>query len=68
MFSTVKKRLDGFKTIIGGVGLIITGIIILFVYFFPEFKNEEINKAIELFSAGFTALGLGGKLQKMLEK
>ena len=63
--STVAGKLDGYKTIIGGTLLILLGSLALFIYFFPSFDSPQLQRALEFFSAGFTTLGIGGKLNKV---
>lgn len=64
------KKLDGYKTIIGGVGLILTGIVGVIGNIFPDsgLPAPEFEFIMGQFSLGFVALGLGGKAEKLLTK
>jgi len=64
MFSIVNK-LDGYKTIIGGIAFLLLGSIALVAYFIPSLQSPLLEKAMDFFAWGFTALGLGGKLDKL---
>lgn len=60
-------KLDGKKTVIGGVGLIVTGVLGLLSHAFPDqpFPAMEIETALGSISAGLVSLGLGGKAEKL---
>jgi hypothetical protein len=61
------KKFDGYKTTIGGIGLILTGLLGLLGYAFPDqpdLPKMDIETALTNIALGFTALGLGGKLEK----
>jgi len=66
----VGGSLDGYKTIIGGVGLILTGLTGVLGKMFPDagLPDAEIDFILTQFSLGFVALGLGGKGEKLLKK
>jgi len=66
----IGKRLDGYKTIIGGVGLILTGCVGVIGHMFPDsgLPAPEVDVIFGQFSVGFVALGLGGKAEKLLKK
>lgn len=71
MFKFVGKKLDGYKTIIGGVGFILTGILGIIRIMFPDLTflpDMDIESALASISAGITAIGLGGKIQKAGQK
>lgn len=60
-------RLDGYKTTIGGVGLIITGVLGILGNMFPD-QNLPVmsyEQAFATLASGFTVLGIGGKLEKL---
>jgi hypothetical protein len=59
-------RLDGYKTIIGGVGLILSGLLGLIGYMFPDqgFPAMDIEDILATIAGGFAVLGVGGKLEK----
>ncbi len=61
------RRLDGYKTLIGGSGLILTGVLGLAGHMFPDqdLPKMEIGEALGAVSLGMTALGLGGKAEKI---
>lgn len=65
----LNKWIDGKKTIIGGIGIILTAI---GTYFSSGLASHGFNIAdllafLKVFSAGMITLGFGGKLQKLLE-
>lgn len=64
------KKLDGYKTIIGGVGLILTGVVGIIGHMFPDsgLPAPEFEFIMGQFSLGFVALGLGGKAEKLIKK
>lgn len=60
-------RLDGYKTTIGGIGLILSGLVGLLGHLFPEqgLPQMELETAFTTMAGGFVALGLGGKAEKL---
>lgn len=62
----VGKKLDGKKTYIGAIGLILTGIVGLIGYIVPdaELPRMEVEVAISTISAGIAAMGIGHKVEK----
>jgi hypothetical protein len=70
MLKYAAEKLDGYKTIIGGVGLILTGVVGVIGNMFPEstLPAPEAEFILSQFSLGFIALGLGGKAEKLLKK
>jgi hypothetical protein len=58
----------GHRTIIGGVGFILLGIINLINLIWPDtipgMPPMDLDGVLALFAGGFTALGIGGKLEK----
>ncbi len=67
LFGRLAKRLDGYKTVIGGVGLIATGIIGLVGRMFPDqgLMVMELDAAFAAISSGLVAIGLAGKAEKV---
>ncbi|OQY20095.1 MAG: hypothetical protein B6I36_02300 [Desulfobacteraceae bacterium 4572_35.1] len=63
----VAKKLDGYKTIFGGVGLILSGIAGLIGLMWPDsnLPPMELEQAIASISAGLVAIGLGHKGDKL---
>lgn len=61
------KKLDGHKTQIGGVGSILLGVLGIIGIMLPDVKvvDYSLEFSLGLIAAGFTALGLGGKLEKV---
>lgn len=62
----IARKLDGYKTIIGGVGSILLGLAGAIGYFFPDqnLMRMDFDEAAGWIIGGFTVLGLGGKLEK----
>ncbi len=62
------KKLDGYKTTIGGIGMILTGIIGLAGHYFQDqgLPNMEIDTALTTITGGFAVLGIGGKIEKSM--
>ncbi len=61
------KKLDGYKTIIGGVSLILTGAVGVINFMFPQegFPPSDLESSIALIAGGMTAIGIGGKMEKL---
>lgn len=61
-------RFDGYKTRIGGVGLILTGVISAINLIWPEtvpgVQTMDLDGIIAAIGGGFVALGIGGKIEK----
>ncbi|MBI5075616.1 MAG: hypothetical protein HZB62_10695 [Nitrospirae bacterium] len=62
----VGKRLDGYKTTIGGIGSILTGIVGIISILFPDqgFPSIGIEASVAFIVGGFSILGVGGKADK----
>jgi len=62
------RKTDGYKTKVGGVGLILTGLVGLLGHLYPDqgLPTMEIESALTTISLGVTALGLGGKAEKIV--
>ena len=63
----VARKFDGKKTLIGGVGMILLGLVGLLGHFWPDMGLPvmEFDAAAGYVVGGFAALGLGGKLEKL---
>lgn len=61
-------RFDGYKTRIGGIGLILTGVISAINLVWPEtvpgVPTMDLDGIIAAIGGGFVALGIGGKIEK----
>lgn len=70
IFGKIAKSLDGYKTTIGGVGLGLLAITGIIGHYWPESScpSMELDKALEMLAASFTILGLGGKMEKIIQK
>lgn len=70
IFNRIAKSLDGYKTKIGGFGLGLLAIVGMIGHYWPESHCPpmEIDKSLELLATSFTVLGVGGKMQKMVDK
>ncbi len=67
LLGSVGKRLDGYKTKIGGAGFILMGVLGIMRIMFPDLSqlpDLTLEASLGLISAGITALGLGGKTEK----
>lgn len=67
VFGFIARKTDGYKTKIGGVGLILTALLGLASLIWPDqgLPQMSIEAVIGTFSLGMTALGLGGKAEKL---
>ncbi len=64
----IGKRLDGYKTKIGGVGFILVGLLGMLRIMFPDLSqlpDMTLEGCLASISAGITALGLAGKADKL---
>lgn len=67
----ISRKLDGYKTKIGGVGFILLGMTGIIRIVFPEFTqlpDMTLEACLASISAGMTAIGLGGKADKIIKK
>jgi|GEM_PF-4666999 len=66
LFGRIAKMLDGHKTVIGGVGLILVGITGLIGHYMPDagLPDMPTETSLGYIAGGFTALGIGGKIEK----
>lgn len=62
----IGKKLDGYKTKIGGVGLILVGVTGIISQIFPDqgLPVVDLETAIGSMAAGLAALGIGHKVEK----
>lgn len=64
----VGQKLDGKKTLIGGVGGIVLGVLgivkVMFPDQLPQLPDLGVEASLAAISAGFAVLGIGGKLEK----
>jgi hypothetical protein len=66
----IGRKLNGYKTIIGGVGFILTGVLGMIRIMFPDqtqFPDMTFQAAAGSISAGVTAIGMGHKVVKMTD-
>ena len=59
--------LDGYKTIIGGIGLILGGLALI-AKDVSEGDFSHIGEGWTMITLGLVALGIGGKVQKVIDK
>lgn len=67
IMNQVVGRLDGYKTIIGGVGSILYGIAMIIGFYWPDSglpAPDNLDAAIAFIIGGWTALGIGHKMDK----
>lgn len=63
----IGRKFDGYKTTIGGAGMILSGLAGLIGYMFPDqpdLPRMDIEQALLTISGGFAVLGIGGKVEK----
>jgi hypothetical protein len=65
----IAHKLDGKKTIIGGLGMILLGLLGVVGDIWPDLgmPKMEFDKAASMIVGGFSVLGVGGKLQKVID-
>ena len=70
IFGRIARSLDGHKTTIGGVGAILIGVTGLIGHYWPDVGLPDMDPETSLgyIAGGFTALGIGGKLEKAKSK
>lgn len=70
IFKNMARSLDGYKTTIGGIGLILVGVTGLIGHYYPDagLPDADMETSLGYIAAGFTALGIGGKLEKAKPK
>jgi len=61
------RKLDGKKTVIGGIGLILLGVSGLVGVMYPDqgLPQMDLENSWTYIVAGFSVLGLGGKAEKL---
>ena len=67
IFGRLARALDGYKTSIGGVGMILIGVTGLIGHFWPDsiIPDMDLETSFGYITGGFAALGIGGKLEKV---
>lgn len=62
----IGKRLDGYKTKLGGVSFIVMGVAGIIAEMFPDqgLPRPGLETSLGYISGGFTILGLGHKMEK----
>jgi len=68
MIQKMITKMDGWKTIIGGLLFIMLAILALLSCLLPEVQMTMVEKALDFFALGFATLGIGSKLQKVIDK
>jgi hypothetical protein len=68
IFGRLFRKLDGYKTTIGGVGMILSAIVGVIGHYQPStgLPAMPLDSAWITLSGGFAVLGLGGKAQKLI--
>jgi hypothetical protein len=68
ILSRIFKSLDGYKTAIGGIGLILLGVVELVGHYYPDLglPDVDIENALGNLSLGLATLGIGNKVEKAL--
>lgn len=67
----IGRKLDGYKTIFGGIGFIMTGVLGLIRLMFPDLTDlpeMSLEAIMASFAAGLTAIGVAGKAEKIIHK
>ena len=66
IFGRIAKALDGYKTKIGGAGLILLGVTGLIGHYWPDagVPPMDVEKAMGMVATGLSVLGLGHKAEK----
>lgn len=69
LFAWIGRKLDGHKTRIGGVCLILNGLVGIVGTIYPDqgLPAMTLETAFACIGSGFVALGLGGKLEKQTQ-
>jgi hypothetical protein len=63
-------KLDGKKTLIGGIGMILMGLAGVIGCIWPDLGlllPMDFDEAATMIVGGFSVLGVGGKLQKVID-
>ena len=70
IFGRLFRKLDGYKTKIGGWGMIMSAIVGIIGHYEPStgLPAMPLDSAWITLSAGFTAIGIGHKVQKLIDK
>jgi hypothetical protein len=64
------RRFDGKKTLIGGIGMILLGLSGIIGSIWPDtgVPAMAFDQAATMIVCGFSVLGVGGKLQKVIDR
>jgi len=66
VLSFIGRKLDGYKTLIGGIGLILMGIVgLINLTFDMGWVEWSLEISLGFITTGFAALGIGGKIEKL---
>ena len=70
LFGRIARALDGYKTAIGAIGLILLGIVGLIGHYWPDSGCPAMtpDAAMGSIAGGFIAMGLGSKAEKIIAK
>ena len=63
----IGRKLDGYKTKIGGIGLIMAGVIGIIAEMFPDqgLPRPGLEVSLGYLTGGFAVLGIGHKVEKV---
>ncbi len=66
ILALIGRKTNGYKTKIGGVGLILSGLTGILGIIYPDqgLPQMDLDASIAMIGLGMTALGLGGKAEK----
>ena len=70
LFGRIARALDGYKTTIGAVGLILLGVVGLIGHYWPDSGCPAMtpDSAMGSVAGGLVAMGIGGKMEKVIKK
>jgi hypothetical protein len=63
----IAGKFDGYKTIIGGLTMVLSGAVGVLMYMFPQegVPAGDLETSLALIASGFATWGIGGKLEKL---
>ena len=66
----ISRKFDGKKTLIGGIGMILLGLIGVIGCVWPDLGMPvmDFETSAGMIVGGFSVLGVGGKLQKVINQ